>query len=353
MKTSAQNPTFLTIDPAKSPLQTLAAIWQADVIIYDRSISSSLLNEARLDAMLIYNHQHPSLPEIDQLLLPDRKKNSSILYLTAPNPAPATEAGDRSLPLFGTKILLTGTRHITKQLQQVLSPLGTETIALSLVETISQETIQSKFLLNNLAVYSWAVFTSSNAIHHFFTQLKEAQIDFHHLSHIKYAVVGSSCAKTLLQYGFQADFIPDHFSAQTLSECWIPILSEQDRVLLLSASKGCPDIRTALANNQISFDEIHLYKTIIDYRRAEELNRLIDQVDYVVVCSGSAAKALQQMLTGSQTRLQNIISIGPETTKALSRQGFIALRTAASATARGIANVILEDAIQKEKNNRP
>ena len=54
--------------------------------------------------------------------------------------------------------------------------------------------------------------------------------------------------------------------------------------------------KQALAEAGIVYDDIGCYETWTDLRRAEELNRVIQEVDYVTVASSSAAQALAAML---------------------------------------------------------
>ena len=86
-----------------------------------------------------------------------------------------------------------------------------------------------------------------------------------------------------------------------------------------------------------------LYTTWTDWRRKEELNRMIGQVDYVTVASSSAARALCSMLEDKDHIPAKVISIGPFTTKTARKLGLPVYADAVEYTASGIAAVILAD----------
>ena len=85
----------------------------------------------------------------------------------------------------------------------------------------------------------------------------------------------------------------------------------------------------ALAEAGIAYDDIGLYETWTDLRRQEELNRAIQEVDYVTVASSSAAQALAAMLEPEQREhlTAKLISIGPSTTKTMEKLDFLYTRT--------------------------
>ena len=111
----------------------------------------------------------------------------------------------------------------------------------------------------------------------------------------------------------------------------------------MRAREGSSVLPEKLKEAGISFLDAALYETWVDVRRREELNRLVQEVDYVTVASGSAARALGGMLDNKSDLKAKLISIGPFTTKAAERAGLKVYAAAAEYTAEGIAAVILAD----------
>lgn len=246
-------------------------------------------------------------------------------------------------PLFGKRVLVTGTRYISKELEEELAPLGAETVTISLIESRPMWTEEIREALDQIGRYRWMVFTSSNGVDLFFDVLREQDIDLRRLMHLKFAVIGRKTAAALKAHGFSSDFVPENYSGADLAREWIPTLGPDDRILLLRAQEGSNVLPEKLKEAGIPFADIPLYTTWTDWRRKEELNRLIEQVDYVTVASSSAARALCGMLEDKEKLRAKVISIGPFTTKTARKLGLPVYADAVEYTAAGIAAVILAD----------
>lgn len=244
--------------------------------------------------------------------------------------------------LSGARILLTGTRHMVNQLEKELDPLGAETVSLSLVETKELVTEDTLKTIHQLEEYKWIVFTSNNGVNIFFDLLRREKIDYRKLMHLKFAAVGKSSAAALADHGFCCDFQPSAYSGAALAEEWIPKLDQKDKVMLVRAREASPVLPEALKTAGIGYKDLSLYETWPDDRRKEELNRIVKDVDYITVASGSAARALKNMLEEPEKLEARIISIGPETTKEAKKAGLSVYETADVYTAAGIAAAILQ-----------
>ena len=134
-------------------------------------------------------------------------------------------------------------------------------------------------------------------------------------------------------------------SGADLAAEWIPALKPEETVALFRAERGSVVLPQALAKAGIAYDDIGCYETWTDLRRAEELNRVIREVDYVTVASSSAAQALAAMLE-QEVKVQmtaKLISIGPSTTKAMEKLGLPVYADAVEYTAEGIASLMQAD----------
>lgn len=245
--------------------------------------------------------------------------------------------------LSGVRVLLTGTRHMVKQLEAELDPLGAETISLSLVETKPLMTEEMADVLCRIEEYQWIVFTSNNGVNRFFELMKEERTDYRKLMHLKFAAVGKSSAKALADHGFCCDFQPSNYSGADLAREWVPGLEPQTRVMLVRAKEASDLLPEALKAAGIEFADLPLYETWVDERRKEELNRIVKDVDYITVASGSAARALKNMLDEPEHLNAKIISIGPSTTEEAGKAGLSVYDTADVYTAAGIAQAVLAD----------
>ena len=247
--------------------------------------------------------------------------------------------------LSGKRILATGTRTFVREMEEAIRPLGAELIALSLIETRPLWNEQIELALSQIGTYHWIVFTSGNGVDIFFERLRKQGVDLRLLMNVKFAVIGRKTAAALLRHGFQSDFVPENFSGADLAAEWIPTLKPDEKVALFRAEHGSRVLPQALAEAGIVYDDIGCYETWTDLRRAEELNRVIQEVDYVTVASSSAAQALAAMLEPEvkAERTAKLISIGPSTTKTMKELGLLVYADAVEYTAEGIAAVIQAD----------
>lgn len=249
--------------------------------------------------------------------------------------------------LFGTKVLVTGTRQMAEQMREVLTPLGAETETVSLIEAEAWAAEETLSLLSDLNKYQWIVFTSSNGVHCFFQILQELEIDIRAMLHMKIAAIGKGTEETLKAYGFYCDFVPDVYTSQALAAQWAPTVKPGEKVLFAGAEESSSIVPEALKNAGIVCSKAVLYRTVVDTRRKEELNRLEKEADYIVITSGSGARAFASMSQGE--RRGKLVSIGPVTAGEAKKAGLFVNLTAAVYTAEGIADAILWDQKQRSR----
>ena len=249
-------------------------------------------------------------------------------------------------PLSGKRVLITGTRHMSRELEAELSPLGAECLAVSLIETRPLITDQVSAAVKSVGDYHWLLFTSGNGVDIFFETLRILRLDIRMLMNVKLAAIGRKTAAALEKYGFYCDFVPEDFSAADLTKEWIPLLGKEDRVIMFRAREGTAVLPQELKKAGIAFLDVPLYETWMDERRAEELERALKQVDYVTLASGSAARAFHRMLSGTIPQSVKVIAIGPSTAGTAKDLGIEVYKSTDEYTAAGIVAAILADAVQ-------
>lgn len=252
-------------------------------------------------------------------------------------------------PLAGKRVLITGSRHVVKELEQEIVPLGGETVAVSIIESRPLITESLNSALQSVVDYNWLVFTSVNGVELFFAAMQDLEVDLRRLMHVKFAVIGKKTGGALRRHGFQYDFAPESFSGEDLANEWIPTLTKKDRILMLRASEGSPLLPEKLTQAGISFADIPVYETWVDERRKEELNRIVQDVDYITLASGSAARAFGQMVGDTSRLSAKIIAIGPTTAAAAEVAGLKVCRSGAEYTAAGMTAAILADVLESSK----
>jgi uroporphyrinogen III methyltransferase/synthase len=260
------------------------------------------------------------------------------------------------LPLQGKRILLTGTRSFLAETEPLFEQQGAETVSLSLIETVALrepgQSEKTKDVFCRLCEYQWIVFTSGNGVRFFFQEMKERGVDRRNLGSVRFAVVGRGTARKLSDYGYQADVIPSDFRSSTLASEWIPERKPEEKILLVRGKEGSDTIEYHLKKQGNVTDTLVLYETVTDFRRKEELGRIYEDMDYVMIASGSAARALSAMLPDSQKQnrftddsrravLPQIVAIGPETAKVCRKVGLSVDLTAQEHTGAGLVRTVL------------
>lgn len=248
---------------------------------------------------------------------------------------------DEKKPLSGKRILVTGSRNMASCLEEEFDRYGGETIAISLVETIPDYS-NCDDKLNEIEKYSWLIFTSANGVNIFFDRLRNLKTDIRKLADIKFAVVGTSTKKALEKYGLYADFVPSKFTSETLADELSQILTDKESVLIVRGKQGKNFIEDKFTSMAVDFDEICIYETIQDERRADEVRRICKDVDYIVITSGLGAKALSGM---AGCEHENIVAIGPVTAKDCEKEEISVKLVAKEFNAKGIADVIAGDVL--------
>ncbi len=247
-------------------------------------------------------------------------------------------------PLFGCRVLVTGSRKMAENQSRVLEAEGAEVISFSLIDTEPLLTDALKEAVDALDQYTWIVFTSSNGVDLFFDYLMEREKDLRCLSGLRFAVIGEGTKSALAARGIRADFVPGRYSSRDLAAEWIPTLTKEDRALLLRAEEASRELNEALDQAGIPYEALAVYHTAVDARRGEELNRILPEVDYVTFASASAVKAFAAMTEGN-TFQAKAVCIGPVTEKAARSAGIPVHRSAVEYTAEGMRDVLLYDRI--------
>ncbi len=252
--------------------------------------------------------------------------------------------GDK--PLFGKRILLTGTKPMCEKQRAVLTAEGAEAIPFSLIDTQKLTTPVTEQAFTEIGNYTWVVLTSSNGVQFFLEELRARRLDIRSLAGLKFAVIGEGTKAALEAAGIYADFVPSRYSSKDLAEEWIPGLKREDKVLLLRAKEASAVLNEALSKAGIAYTDAALYRTVQDERKAEELNRILPEMDYVTLASASAVKAFAAMAEHPSEVAAKVICIGPVTENAAVKAGIPVYKSAAEYTAEGIRDVLRKDRLQ-------
>tara|TARA_B100000945_G_scaffold41562_1_gene28071 strand:+ start:152 stop:949 length:798 start_codon:yes stop_codon:yes gene_type:complete len=183
--------------------------------------------------------------------------------------------------------------------------------------------------LNEINDFHWIIFSSSNGIKFVDQRLRYLKSSLKECSEqIKIAVVGEKTAKTLFEYGIQADFIPPEFVAESLIENF-PTSGYGLRVFLPRVQTGGRDlIANEFRNAGSRVVEVAAYETRCPDSIPKETIDLISakKVDAMIFSSGktvSNSAFLLEKELGKEwlTFLDHtkLLTIGPQTSKICKR----------------------------------
>ena len=245
--------------------------------------------------------------------------------------------------LSGQRVLVTGSRSMVERLSPLLKEEGAEAISFSLIRTEAMDTPEFDRAMADIDSYTWIVLTSANGVECFFDKLKAMRKDIRDFKDVHFAVIGDGTKKALEGHGIYSDLIPTAYSSKDMAAAMVPHMKPTDKVLLLRAEEANAVLPDSLTAAGIDHTCVSLYHTVVDERKADELSRLVETVDYITFASSSAVRAFVSMAGSLENVSAKYISIGPVTTKTAGAEGLHVDRTAAVYTAQGIVDMIIED----------
>lgn len=124
-----------------------------------------------------------------------------------------------SLPLIGKTILVTRSVGQSSQFTRLLQEQGATVLEMPTLEIVPPSSWEwLDRAIASLDQFNWLILTSSNGVDYFFDRLNHYDPEARTLAGVKIAVVGKKTAASLQQRGFQPDFIPPNFVADSLVE---------------------------------------------------------------------------------------------------------------------------------------
>ena len=251
-----------------------------------------------------------------------------------------------SLPLHGVTVAVTRPKARAGTLTDRLRQLGVDVISYPCIET---QTIWPNMpvveALASLDQYHWLVLTSPTGVEVLVQLLDAAEMDMRNLAHMKIAVIGAGTAKKLKEHGLRADYIPAVYDSVHLAEGLIRLVQEGERVLMLRAEIGTPELPELLAQACVAFEDVPVYRTLYQNGRSEEMAELLAQgaVDVVTFTSASTVQGFVESLPeGTDFTGFTALCIGPATEKAAKAAGMRTL-TAANATIDAMLTTLQEE----------
>ena len=185
-------------------------------------------------------------------------------------------ASDNNGPLAGRRVVVTRATAQAEPLVALLEAAGAEALAFPTIEIAEPESWEPfDTAIRALDVYSWAVFTSANAVERSFARMATADKDARHLHGLRVAAVGPATAEALRANGILADFVPDEYVGEGVLEgLCVRGVGHGSRVLIPRALEAREVLPDELRARGAQVDVVPAYRTVPGAGDADVLARM-------------------------------------------------------------------------------
>jgi len=248
-------------------------------------------------------------------------------------------------PLHGKRVVITRPLAQGAEFAQELERQGASPLKIPAIEVASVVDASSlQSLSDNLAGYDWILFTSANAVDHFWAlagvaanQLGQAKT--------KVAAVGPATQAALQKRGVAVDAMPEQFEGIQI----IAVLGDLNgkRILVPRSVHSADDLPSQLTRMGAQVDLISLYEPVAATIGEAARKTLTEGVDIVTFASGSAVRAFNAALRGDP-RFDEFWSkvvvacIGPSTAEVASAEGLTVHVIATEHTGAGLVAALVD-----------
>ena len=192
----------------------------------------------------------------------------------------------RARPLHGRRIVVTRARSQGELFARKIGELGGEPVGFPTIEIVAPPSYEPlDRAIQALGSYHWIIFTSANAVAHFWARFRKLEQEMRLLQRVRIAAIGPKTAKALANVGLKADLVPREYRAEAILEELQPEEIRARRILLPRAAEARDILPNTLRQWGAVVDEIAAYRTVpakgdgADLR-AELLDRKIDMVTF-------------------------------------------------------------------------
>ncbi len=231
-----------------------------------------------------------------------------------------------SKPLFGRSIVVTRPEAQAGELSSLLRARGARVVPFPVIRIAPPENPEPlDRALDEIASYSWIVFTSANGVSSFFNRLRERGRDVRDLKGIRIAAIGPATAATIGALGLCVDLVPETFISEGVVRAFAGEDLRDCRVLLPRAEEARDIIPAGLEKMGAKVDVVTAYRTVRSGRTAADLLPRFDRGKVDVVTFTSPSTVIHFLgIMGPDFRMSpqvRIACIGPVTEAAAREAG--------------------------------
>ena len=245
-------------------------------------------------------------------------------------------------PLFGTSVLVTGSRMTASKLRGRLSVLGAEVLtqaAIRIAEPVDWSPVDAA--LDRIEQYDWLVFTSGNGVDGMMNRIFSRGNDLRSLGRVRIATLGQGTAERLRSFHLNPDLAPDKVDAPALAQALMED-SAGGAILMARATGDRPALAEELEEAGAAVDQVPVYRTVdVDEPNQDVADALkAGEVHWITVTSSPTARSLVR-LYGELLKTAKILSISPLTSATLRELGYGPTEEATPHTVEGMLDTLL------------
>lgn len=160
---------------------------------------------------------------------------------------------------------------------------------------------------------------------------------------IKIAVIGEKTGDELALYGYSPHFQPALFTTDVFIEEWLALGLISQHVFLPKSSIARDEIAKRFAQSGHSVTERVIYETVFPEKATNQLQSVMNfrPIDIAIFASPSAWRHFLKSYAGDTATLK-IASIGPVTTEAIIKSGFLVTYEPGNYTMQQICELLIE-----------
>lgn len=225
-------------------------------------------------------------------------------------------------PLSGKGVLVTRAADQAGEFSIMLDELGARVYECPTIRLVPPESWEElDRAIGALDSFAWVVFTSVNAVSHFFARLAELGRDCRALGRCRVCAVGPKTAAVLAVHGIRADLVPADYKAEGVVAAFRELEVSGNRVLFPKADRARDVIPAGLAALGAEVVAPVAYRNVVpDDLPAAVITALEEKrIHCITFTSSSTAENLAAMLGENRfLRLLDgvaVAAIGPVTSK--------------------------------------
>jgi uroporphyrinogen III methyltransferase/synthase len=232
-------------------------------------------------------------------------------------------------PLFGKRIMITRSRAQSSRMAERIWELGGDPVLFpTIIITPLEDFSELDASISRAASFDWILFTSANAVEHFFDRFFKIKQDIRDLAGPRFGAIGPVTAEAVRKLGIKVDLLAKEFVAEGVLASFTEADVRGKRFLIPRAETAREILPEGLSAMGGEVTVVPVYRTAVPSDpNVEAIRRLLHEgrIDALTFTSSSTVRHFARILGNGclldMVRGATIASIGPVTSTTLREIG--------------------------------